>query len=602
MTSPITSLRPALFRQAAKLLLAAMVAGMAFPLLAVDDYKLGPDSEVKPNVPAGRVEAFRFTGSKVFPGTERDCWVYLPAQYDKAKPAALMVFQDGHAYVDPKGQMRVPVVFDNLIHAGQMPVTVALFLNPGHRGEGAPAAAGWGSRNNRSFEYDSLGDAYARFLIEEFIPFATEKFGLNLSPDPQMRAISGMSSGGICAFTVAWERPGQFGKVLSQIGSFVNIRGGHVYPALIRKTERKDLRVFLQDGSGDLNNLHGDWPLANQQMASALRFAGYDVRFEFGDGAHNGKHGGAILPDSLRWLWRPVVAPPAPQSAHNFPGDEALSKVLPNEGGWDLVGNGYGFTDAACSDSEGNFYFSDLPKGVLYKVGPSGKPEVWMENAPKVSGMKFGPDGRLYAASQGALDGPAKDRKRIVSIDPATKAVVEIATDVAPNDLAVSKSGWIYFTDTGAGSVVMVHTSARSMSRPRVAAGGIVKPNGIALSPNQDFLVVSEYGGTNAWSFVVGQDGVLKSGERYMELRKPDSRADSGGDGMIVDSQGRSYITSHAGIQMFDATGRLGGVIDKPAGNKACVSVAFGGPGHAWLYACSADSIYRRKTLAVGLR
>lgn len=582
-----------------RILFALTLVALLLPARGADNYELGPDSMPREGVPKGRVEQFTFADSKIYPGTTRDCWIYIPAQYEKSKPAALMVFQDGHAYANPTGQMRVPVVFDNLIHAKEMPVTIGLFINPGHRGEGAPQGAGWGPRNNRSFEYDSLGDAYAKFLIEEIIPHVAEKYELNLTQNPELRAICGMSSGGICAFTAAWERPEYFGKVLSHIGSFVNIRGGHVYPALIRKTERKPLRVFLQDGANDLNNLHGNWPLSNQQMASALQFAGYDHRFVFGDGAHNGKHGGAILPESLRWLWRPESELPKPLTKDNFAGDEALSKVLPNEGGWEQVGEGYGFTDAACSDPEGNFYFSDLPRAKLYKVGRDGQPSVWFEKGPKISGMKFGPDGRLYAATQGAAPGGKDEKKRIIAIDPQTKEITTVATDVDPNDLIVSTAGWIYFTDTGKGQVLRVPTSARGMSRPQTAAGGIVKPNGISLSADQQFLIVSEYGGTNAWSFVVAEDGSLNSGERYITLRVPNGRPDSGGDGMTTDTQSRYYITSHAGIQMFDATGRMGGVIKKPT-EKGCVSVAFAGPNHEWLYACASDKVFRRKTLAEG--
>jgi enterochelin esterase family protein len=569
-------------------------------LRAADDYQLGPDSQPQPGVPQGRVEQFTFTNSTIFPGTTRDGWVYVPAQYDGARAAALMVFQDGHAYVSTNGQMRVPVVFDNLIHRGDMPVTIGIFVNPGHRGSEPPKATGWGNRDNRSFEYDSLGDAYARFLLDELIPYVEKTYNLKMTSDPSLRAICGMSSGGICAFTVAWERPNAFRKVLSQIGSFTNIRGGHVYPALLRKTERKPLRVFLQDGSNDLNNLHGDWPLANQEMASALRFAGYDCRFEFGDGAHNGKHGGAILPESLRWLWRAEATRPAPLTAGNLSGDEALSKVLPAEGEWEAVGGEYSFTDAACSDAEGRFYFSDLPKGVLYRVSPDGQVAPWLDHGPKISGMKFGPDGRLYAATQGTVGGAAGEKKKIIAIDATTKQITDVATDVDPNDLAVSRAGWIYFTDTAAGQVLAVPVSAKALSRPRVAAGGINKPNGIALSPDQRFLIVSEYGGTNAWSYAIADDGSLRWGERYMELRTPRNRPDSGGDGMTVDAAGRCYITSHAGIQMFDATGRLGGVIAKPTANKACVSVGFGGANHEWLYACASDKVFRRKTLASG--
>jgi enterochelin esterase family protein len=266
-----------------------------------DNYQLGPDSLPQDGVPRGTVTKHSWTNSTVYPGTERDFWIYVPAQYDAARPAALMVFQDGAGYVNlaTNGQWRVPTVFDNLIHKKQMPVTIGVFLNPGV----VPSAeAGQKPRNNRSFEYDSLGDQYARFLINEILPEVSKHY--NLTSDPEGRAIAGISSGAICAWTVAWERPDQFRKVLSAVGSFTNIRGGHNYPAWIRKTERKPVRIFLQDGSGDLDNLHGSWPLANQAMAAALKFQGYDYKFEFGDGGHNGKHGGAILPDSLRWLWR----------------------------------------------------------------------------------------------------------------------------------------------------------------------------------------------------------------------------------------------------------------------------------------------------------
>ncbi|HXX93134.1 MAG TPA: alpha/beta hydrolase-fold protein, partial [Planctomycetota bacterium] len=239
--------------------------------------------------------------TRVYPGTIRECWTYVPAQYDGKTPAAVMVFQDGHAYVGEKGSFRAPVVMDNLIHAGQMPVTIGIFVNPGHKAEELPKP-GWSDKNNRSFEYDTLSDQYARFLLEEILPEVGRE--LKLTEDPEGRAICGISSGGICAFTVAWERPDQFRKVLSHVGSFTNIRGGHAYPSLIRKTPRKPLRVYLQDGEKDLDNEHGDWWLANQQMAAALKFAKYDYTFVGGVGGHNDKHGGAILPESLRWLWR----------------------------------------------------------------------------------------------------------------------------------------------------------------------------------------------------------------------------------------------------------------------------------------------------------
>lgn len=265
---------------------------------AADDYSLGPDSQRHDDVPRGTVTKHHWK-SQVFPGTERDYWVYVPKQYDGTQPANVMIFQDGQWYVDEERDFRVPVVFDNLIHRGEMPVTIGLFINPGV----IPSdKEGEKPQSNRSFEYDTLSDQYARFLLEEMLPELAKQY--NLTQEASGRAICGISSGGICAFTCAWERPDAFSKVLSHVGSFTNIRGGNVYPALVRKTDPKPIRVFLQGGAHDLDNAHGNWPLANQEMAAALKFAKYDYRFEFGDGGHNGKHGGAILPDSLRWLWR----------------------------------------------------------------------------------------------------------------------------------------------------------------------------------------------------------------------------------------------------------------------------------------------------------
>ncbi|MBI1901701.1 MAG: esterase family protein [Planctomycetia bacterium] len=290
-------------RVAIPTLLAALLAtAMTDDLPAQDEpYMLGEDSQRHEGVPQGKV-AKSVWKSKVFEGTIREWQLYVPAQYDSSNPACVMVFQDGAAYADEKGQFRAPIVFDNLIHKKEMPVTIGVFINPGHKAEELPT--GGFRANNRSFEYDALSDQYARFLLDEILPEVEKSY--KLADDPKRRAICGISSGGICAWTVAWERPDKFHKVLSHVGSFTNIRGGHAYPALIRKTKPKEIRAFLQDGEKDLDNEHGNWWLSNLQMEAALKFAKYDYQFVGGVGAHNGKHGGAILPDSLRWLWRDV--------------------------------------------------------------------------------------------------------------------------------------------------------------------------------------------------------------------------------------------------------------------------------------------------------
>jgi len=278
----------------------AIVATMMLllaPVASAEEYTLSGDSLPQEGVPKGTVTKHTWQDSEVFPGTTRDYWVYVPVQYDAAEPAAVMVFQDGGGYVAAEGPVRVPTVFDNLIHQRAMPVTIGIFISPGRKDGVEPSV-------QRSIEYDSLGDAYARFLLDEILPEIAKEYPL--IDDSQSRAIAGISSGGICAFTVAWERPDAFSKVVSHVGSFTDIRGGHQYPFMIRKTRGnpKPMRVFLQDGENDLNVPPGDWTLGNLQMESALEFARYDYRFEMGPGGHNLEHGGAIFPDTLRWLWR----------------------------------------------------------------------------------------------------------------------------------------------------------------------------------------------------------------------------------------------------------------------------------------------------------
>lgn len=252
-----------------------------------------PDCLPQPSVPKGTVTEHLWK-SDIFAGTVRGYWVYVPAQYQPETPTSLMVFQDGGMYLQAPAD--VPTVFDNLIHKGLMPVTVGLFVNPGTFPEQP------GRFQNRSFEYDTLSDQYARFLRDELMPEVAK--AVNLRTDAASHAIGGISSGGICAMNVAWQMPDLFGKVLSHVGSFTNIRGGHNLWTSVRKEERKPIRVYLQDGTNDIDDACGNWPLANMQMAAALKFRGYDHYFDYGQGFHSLAHGGAVLPSALRWLWR----------------------------------------------------------------------------------------------------------------------------------------------------------------------------------------------------------------------------------------------------------------------------------------------------------
>ncbi|KAF0181231.1 MAG: putative esterase [Limisphaerales bacterium] len=267
-----------------------------------DQYKkLTPDSEEQPGVPKGVVTEYEWNDSKVFPGTVRKYSVYVPKQYDGKTPACVFVCQDGMLY-------RAATVFDNLIHKKEMPVTIGIFIRPGtkplkpgevapKRPDGRPAPA-----SNRSFEYDSLGDLYSRFLLEEILPEVGKQY--KLTKDPAERCIAGSSSGGICAWTVCWERPNEFRKCFTTVGSFTNIRGGNKYPELVRSNPRKPIRIFQQDGSNDIVNQFGSWPEANKAMAAALKEKGYDHKFVFGEGVHSGNHGTQLFPEAMRWIWR----------------------------------------------------------------------------------------------------------------------------------------------------------------------------------------------------------------------------------------------------------------------------------------------------------
>lgn len=270
-------------------------------------YEPGEDSMPNQAVPKGKVEKHVLNNSRIYPGTTHEYQVYIPAQYRQDEPAAVMVFQDGDAYVHPEGQVRAPTVFDNLIHRDEMPVTIGIFVNPGTKEK----------NNQRDVEYLPLDDTYARFLLEEILPAVGSNY--NLTEDAAGRAICGMSDGGLAAFTVAWERPGSFSKVISHIGSYGRLSGAE-YPYRLRLTrgDPKPIRVFLQDGSNDLNLRQGNWTLGNLAMESALMYARYDYRFEMGTGGHDLAHAGAIFPDTLRWIWRdyPGVRQAAETSRH----------------------------------------------------------------------------------------------------------------------------------------------------------------------------------------------------------------------------------------------------------------------------------------------
>ncbi|HKQ37407.1 MAG TPA: SMP-30/gluconolactonase/LRE family protein [Verrucomicrobiae bacterium] len=552
-----------------------LLSFLSFALIcqAADDYKLGPDAMPREGVPRGRVTKHSWT-SKIFPGTVRDYWVYVPAQYEPGKAACAMVFQDGAGYVNTNGQYRVPTVFDNLIHRKEMPVTIGVFINPGVV---PPTSSNALPRFNRSFEYDGLGDQYVRFLFEEILPEVAKDY--NLTTNAAGRAIAGSSSGAICAFTAAWERPDAFSKVFSTIGTYVGLRGGNDYPTLIRKTEPKPIRVFLQDGTNDLNIYGGNWWVANQDMLSALEFAGYDVKHEWGDGGHNGKHGGAIFPAAMRWLWRDYPEPIKPS--------KTVTNVLLAGEGWQLVSEGHKFTEGPAVNAKGELFFTDIPNNRIHKVSLDGKVTVFAENTGGANGLMFGPDGRLFACANG--------KKAIVAYETSGKEST-VAEDITSNDLVVNHKGEIYVTDPTAKKVWFINRAGEK----KMVDDKINRPNGVTLSPDQSLLLVADTSGQFVYSFQVQEDGSLAHRQRYFDLHLVDGSMQSGADGMKVDSRGNLYVATELGLQVCDQAGRVNSIIPKP--QRAWLSnVCFAGPQFDELVVTCGDKVYKRKTRAKGV-
>jgi enterochelin esterase family protein len=283
-------------------------------------YKLGPDSLEQEGVPKGQIRGPFTLQSNAYPGTQHTYWVYVPAQYNSSTPASLMIFNDGQAFIAPTGNLRAFNVLDNLIYRREIPVMIAVFINPGRRpDQPEPTPQNWGDRDtNRPTEYNSLDDKYPRVIVDELMPVLYKEY--NISKDPEQHGIGGASSGAIAAFTVAWERTNDFRKVLSIVGSFTNIRGGHAYPDIVLKSEKKPIRIFLQDGRNDNRALNAngtydqtrDWFYQNVRLMEALTKKGYEVNYAWGMNRHGQAMGGAIMPEMMRWLWRdqPVSTDP----------------------------------------------------------------------------------------------------------------------------------------------------------------------------------------------------------------------------------------------------------------------------------------------------
>jgi sugar lactone lactonase YvrE/enterochelin esterase-like enzyme len=552
-----------------------------FAQAPTEQYPIDSASVEHPGVPKGEVLKFTFDQSKIYPGTWREYWVYIPAEYNPGQPACVYVNQDGI-------QWKAPTVLDNLIYRKEIPVTIGVFVSPGRIRTSDPAASL--DRFNRSYEYDGLGDAYARFLLDELLPEVekqktTDGRAIHLSKNGNDRAIGGSSSGAIAAFTAAWERPDAFSRVFSAIGTYVGLRGGDRYPILIRKYEPKPLRIFLQDGSNDHNIYGGDWWKANEMMERALTFAGYEVQHVWGEGGHSGAQGTSLFPAAMRWLWKDW--PGTITSGHSK--NQMLNDILIPGESWELVGQGYSFTEGTAANAAGDVFFQDIPNGKTYRVGADGNPIPLAIDSKKASGTSFGPDGRRYTCT---------GSHEILAYSP-TGDVSMVTDNISGNDLVVAHNGNIYVTSPDGsekpGKIILVTPKGEK----RVVDEGIKFPNGITLTPDQAQLYVTESASHWVWLYTILPDGTLANRQRYGWLHVPDTQENAWPDGLRCDTAGRVYTTSRMGIQVLDQAGRVNAILPVPSGQPS--NVCFGGAAFNILYVTCGDKVYRRKLKTRGI-
>jgi gluconolactonase len=530
---------------------------------AFNNYALGPDSLAHPTVAVGKTFKFDMKDSKIFPGTSRTITVYIPAAYQGNKPACVYVGLDGLGF-------NATTVFDNLIAQHAMPVTIAIGISSGTVESSNPPD---NPRFDRSFEFDSRSDRLARFVMEEVLPEVehyptAEGLPIKLSRNPDDRAIGGGSTGAIAAFTVAWERPDAFHRVFSAIGTYVGMRGGEQYYVLVRKTEPKPLRIFMEDGVHDEwpgGPEMGDWWMSNQTMNRALEFAGYDVRHVWGAGTHNGSHADSVFPDAMRWLWRDY---PAPLQA-GTPGNPVLASILLPGEGWKVAAENCGVVGKLAANSQGQ---------VFSQVGASGNPSL-CGSMPSATVFAFGANGLLYRArAEGGIRVGSKP----------------IAAGLRIRNLVVRNNSDIYaLTQKNELWLIRAHGGNVRLDQ------GLKGASGLALSPDGLWLFVSQSLSRAGISYRVQLDGTIDARAPFYDFSVPAWEDDSGAAGIGMDKEGRAYVATRMGVQVFDRNGRVAAILPLP-GNVAATGICFGGHDFDTLYVAGGGKVYQHKLHVVG--
>jgi enterochelin esterase-like enzyme/sugar lactone lactonase YvrE len=531
----------------------------------------GAKYPVYPEVIAGRIEQAPFTESAIYPGTKRSVTVFIPAQYDGSKPACVFVQQDGY---NPSEKP----ILETLIADKEMPVTIGVFVTPGDMPSYIPNSM---ARRNRGFEYDSVGDRYVRFLLEEIFPFVEKKFGLKLSNSGNDRCIVGGSSGGIAAFNAAWQRPDAFTRVYSNSGSFVAFRGGNEFPTMIRKFEAKPIRAYLTTGTDDMENCAGDWNLLNQEMDKSLKFSGYDYFFRIIKGPHVAGWN-KYFPEAMRYIWKGWPAPVIAGSS----APRVQDVIIPGQS-WELASSGYHDVRGPACNSKGEVFFIDDNR--IFRIGVDGKVDVYLSDAEHANGLSFGPKGELYTVSR--VTG------KVMVYYASGKGKV-YASGIHGEYVLAMPGGGIYITEEkgqDSSNIWFVKDGKKS-----IVGSGIKHATGLAYRPDQWLLSVADGDSKWVYSYQINPNGTLANKERFFWLYTADWDDNAGSESVCYAREGEMLTATRSGIQISADDGPVQVILPMPDRSRVN-GVCFGGADMNTLYAFCEGKVYKRAVKIHGI-
>ena len=547
-------------------------SGVAEAKAAEDAPKYEPPAIKPEDILPGTTKQFTFTTSKIFPGTVREVTVFIPAQYDAAKPACVYVKTDGY-------NPREKAMMETMIATKEMPVMVGVFVRPGE----VPAPMkGTMGRRNRDFEYDAVDSNNVRFLIEELLPFVAKEYSLNLSTDGNDRCMSGGSSGGIAAFAAAWNRPDAFSRVYAASGSFVAFRGGHEFPTMVRKFEAKPIRSFLTTATHDMENCAGDWYVLDQEMVKAMKFSGYEYQFRTIEGRHVAGYA-EHWQEAMAYLWRGwperVKAGPSAPRAQEI--------IVPGEG-WQLVAEGFKSTRGPSCNASGEVFFADATASKIHRVGLDGKVSEFATDTGAAHGVAIGADGTLFSVSEKS--------GKVMRYDSAGKASV-VVEGLTGHSILARPDGGLYVTDNddkkpnNGGTVWLVKDGQKKQ-----VDAGIKFATGLAIRPDQWLLSVAEGHSKWIYSYQMNADGTLTNKERFFHLHVADWDDEAGPECVCYSLEGRQFIATKSGVQISADDGPTQVILPVPDRSRV-IGVALGGAEKDTLFAFCGNKIWKRKVL-----